>query len=173
MSIVSEEKIDLDAVPEIVLDPEQEAQLAEVLARPYHREVVRDEDGWVARVVEWSGCIGSGDTATEALGDLEEAMSVWAASCLVDGVPVPEPIREDACSGKLVLRIPRSLHRDAARLAEREHVSLNQYISNALARVVGGGFQVRSLSYRPVSGMVVTGVRRKTKRTPLSDAPLS
>jgi len=127
----------LDAVPEMVLDPEQEVQLAEVLARPYHREVVRDEDGWVARVVEWSGCIGSGDTAMEALGDLEEAMSVWVASCLVDDFPIPEPIGETPCSGKLVLRIPRSLHRDAARLAEREHVSLNQYISNALARIVG------------------------------------
>lgn len=137
MSLVSEGKIDLDAVPEIVLSPEQEAQLEEVLARPYHREVVREEDGWAARLVEWSGCIGSGDTATEALADLEDAMKVWAASCLVDGVPVPEPICEDAFSGKFVLRIPRSLHRDAARLAAHEHVSLNQYISNVLARVVG------------------------------------
>jgi antitoxin HicB len=137
MSLASEEKIDLDAVPEIVLSPEQETQLAEILTRPYHREVVREEDGWVVRVVEWSGCIGSGDTATEALADLEDAMKVWVASCLVDSVPVPEPIREDAFSGKLVLRIPRSLHRDAARLAAHEHVSLNQYISNALARVVG------------------------------------
>jgi predicted HicB family RNase H-like nuclease len=92
----------------------------------------------ILSVRKWSGCIGSGDTAAEALADLEEAMKVWTASCLVDNVPVPEPIREDAFSGKLVLRIPRSLHRDAARLAEREHVSLNQYISNALARMVGG-----------------------------------
>lgn len=136
---VNNEKIDLDDVPEIVLDAEQEARLTEILARPYHREVVREEDGWAARLVEWSGCIGSGDTAAEALTDLEEAMRAWAASCLVDDVPVPEPIREDAFSGKLVLRIPRSLHRDAARLAEREHVSLNQYISTALARTVGGG----------------------------------
>ena len=83
-------------MPEIVLAPAQEAQLAEIFARSYHREVVREEDGWVARVVEWSGCIGSGDTATEALADLEEAMKVWAASCLVDGVPVPEPYIRNA-----------------------------------------------------------------------------
>ncbi len=132
-----EEKIDLEAVPENVLDAEQEKRLAEILTLPYHREVVRSEDGWVARVVEWSGCIGSGDTAAEALTDLEEAMRAWAGSCLVDGVAIPEPIKDDAYSGKLVLRIPRSLHRDAARLAEHEHVSLNQYISNALARMVG------------------------------------
>lgn len=132
-----EEKFDLEAIPEIVLDVEQEGQLAEILARPYHREIVRDEDGWVARVVEWPGCIGSGDTAAQALSDIEDAMKVWAASCLVDGVRIPDPINEDDYSGKLVLRIPRSLHRDAARLAEYEHVSLNQYISNALARMVG------------------------------------
>jgi antitoxin HicB len=137
MSATYEDKIDLDAVPEIVLDPEQEKRLAEVLTRAYHREVVREEDGWVARLVEWSGCIGSGETAAEALADLEDAMKVWAGSCLADGVSIPEPIREDAFSGKLVLRIPRSLHRDAARLAAHEHVSLNQYISNALARMVG------------------------------------
>lgn len=64
-----EEKIDLEAVPEIVLDAEQEKRLAELLALPYHREVVRSEDGWVARVVEWSGCIGSGGTVAEAFAD--------------------------------------------------------------------------------------------------------
>jgi antitoxin HicB len=40
-------------------------------------------------------------------------------------------------SGKVNLRMPRSLHRDLARRAEEEGVSLNQFMVVALARAVG------------------------------------
>ena len=46
-------------------------------------------------------------------------------------------------SGKVNLRMPRSLHRDLARRAEEEGVSLNQFMVVALARAVG---EERSLS---------------------------
>ena len=39
----------------------------------------------------------------------------------------------DARSGRLLLRLPRSLHTDLARVAEREGVPLNTYITTALA----------------------------------------
>jgi antitoxin HicB len=44
---------------------------------------------------------------------------------------------ERAYSGKVNLRMPRSLHRDLARRAEEEGVSLNQLMVVALARAVG------------------------------------
>lgn len=40
-------------------------------------------------------------------------------------------------SGKVNLRMPRSLHRDLARRAEEEGVSLNQFMVVVLARAVG------------------------------------
>jgi len=40
-------------------------------------------------------------------------------------------------SGRLMLRMPQSLHADLAEAAEREEVSLNQYITNTLAAGVG------------------------------------
>ena len=40
-------------------------------------------------------------------------------------------------SGKVNLRMPKSLHRDLARRAQQEGVSLNQTIVTALARSVG------------------------------------
>ena len=40
-------------------------------------------------------------------------------------------------SGRLMLRMPRSLHAELAEAAEREEVSLNQYITNTLAAGVG------------------------------------
>ena len=42
-----------------------------------------------------------------------------------------------AYSGKVNLRMPRSLHRDLARRAEEEGVSLNQFMVVVLARAVG------------------------------------
>ena len=45
--------------------------------------------------------------------------------------------REARHSGRLLLRMPQSLHAELAEAAEREEVSLNQYITNTLAAGVG------------------------------------
>ena len=42
-------------------------------------------------------------------------------------------------SGRLLLRMPAALHAELARWAEREGVSLNQFITNALQRRIGWG----------------------------------
>ena len=41
-------------------------------------------------------------------------------------------------SGKLVVRLPKSLHRRAAYAANREGVSLNQFIVSSIAEQIGG-----------------------------------
>lgn len=41
---------------------------------------------------------------------------------------------DDTYSGKLLLRMPKSLHRRLAEEADRENVSLNQYIVSLLSR---------------------------------------
>jgi hypothetical protein len=43
-----------------------------------------------------------------------------------------------APSGRLLLRMPRTLHADLAEAAEREGTSLNQFITSALTRTVQG-----------------------------------
>ena len=45
--------------------------------------------------------------------------------------------RIKAPSGRLLLRMPRTLHAELARAAEREGTSLNQFITSALSRTVG------------------------------------
>ncbi len=64
-------------------------------------------------------------------------MTAHAAS----SVPAEEP--EDAAksapSGRLLLRMPRTLHADLAQAAEREGTSLNQFITATLATRVGAG----------------------------------
>jgi hypothetical protein len=56
-------------------------------------------------------------------------------------VPAEEPEDQDkpAPSGRLLLRMPRTLHADLARAAEREGTSLNQFITAALATRIGSG----------------------------------
>jgi RNA polymerase sigma-B factor len=50
-----------------------------------------------------------------------------------EAAPVAESKAPAAHSGRLMLRMPQSLHTELAEAAEREEVSLNQYITNTLA----------------------------------------
>jgi antitoxin HicB len=111
------------------------AQVARLMALPYTRELLPNEDGtWFARIVEFPGCMTEGDTQSAALEMLDEAMADWLTAKLEDGDPIPAPLAPEAFSGKFVVRASRSLHRDLARNAEREGVSLNQYVVTKLAR---------------------------------------
>jgi antitoxin HicB len=108
------------------------------LALPYTIEMVPDPDGgWVVSVKELPGCLSQGDTPEEAIEMIEDAKRAWIEVALEDGYPVPEPRELESYSGKFVVRVPRSLHRDLSEQAEREGVSLNQYINVALARAAG------------------------------------
>jgi antitoxin HicB len=93
-----------------------------------------DPDGyWIAEHPELPGCVADGETAEDALASLTTARELWIESRLASGLDVPSPAEETQYSGRFVLRIPRSLHRDLAAEAEAEGVSLNSYISAILA----------------------------------------
>jgi len=114
------------------------AKVKEYLAKPYARELIRNEDGtWFARVMELKGCMTEGNTKEEALKNLDDAMKGWIDVAIEDGEPIPEPLESRSFSGKFVVRVPRSLHRTLAKRAEVEGVSLNQVVVAALAREVG------------------------------------
>jgi len=98
---------------------------------------IRDESGeyYFARVLELDGCQSDGDTPEEALKNIREAMEGYLEVKLEHSDPIPEPVpEEEAYSGKFVVRIPKSLHRRLAIEAQREGVSLNQYVLYKLSR---------------------------------------
>jgi antitoxin HicB len=112
-------------------------EVERITARPYVRELIKNEDGtWFARIVEFAGCMTEGDTQTEALANLEDAMAAWVEVKVEDGDPIPDPITVDDYSGKFMVRVAKSLHRDIALRADREGVSLNAFVSTQLARAV-------------------------------------
>jgi predicted RNase H-like HicB family nuclease len=110
----------------------------EYLKRPYTRVLVPEEDGgFSAEILEFKGCFSQGDTAEEAYRNLEEAALSWIEASLELGHVIPEPMSGHEYSGKVALRLPRSLHREAIRLAEKEGVSLNQFLTSAVSEKVG------------------------------------
>jgi predicted RNase H-like HicB family nuclease len=111
---------------------------AEYLKRPYGRVAIPEDDGsFRAEIVEFPGCIAVGDTAAEALANLERVADSWLQATLAKGLHVPEPIESAEYSGKLVVRLPKTLHKKAAHAAAREGVSLNQFIVSCIAEQIG------------------------------------
>ncbi len=108
------------------------------MALPYTVELIKEEGAtWFARVLELPGCMTEGDSLEEAASMIKDAMAGWIELALEDGRPIPMPRRTEEYSGKLLVRMSKSLHRDLVEAAERENVSLNQFITTELARSVG------------------------------------
>jgi antitoxin HicB len=111
---------------------------AEYLKLPYGRLVVPESDGsFRAEVLEFPGCLAVGETQAEALASLERAAESWIEAALDQGQNIPEPMENTEYSGKLVVRLPKSLHKRAAQAADREGVSLNSFIITSIAEQVG------------------------------------
>lgn len=115
------------------------ARLREYLERPYRLELRgTPEDGYLAMAPELPGCMTVGETSDEALRLLHEAMAAWLEAVIVAGDPIPEP-DENRYSGRMLLRMPKSLHAQLAEQAKRENVSINQLTMMLLARDLGRG----------------------------------
>ena len=110
----------------------------DILKRSYSRVLKpAEEGGYTAEILEFPGCVTEGETVQEAFENLEDAARGWLEAVIELGQNVPEPVAEAEYSGKIVLRLPRSLHGAAANLAERESVSLNTFLATAIAERVG------------------------------------
>ncbi len=119
-------------------NPVLEELIEKYLAKPYAVLLTpQEEGGFVAEVLELPGCWDEGETAEEAVGNLRETMRAWLESALSQGLRVPEPLEARHYSGKLVVRMPASLHRRVALLAQLDGVSINQWIVSAIAEKAG------------------------------------
>ncbi|MGI8586401.1 MAG: toxin-antitoxin system HicB family antitoxin [Chloroflexia bacterium] len=108
------------------------------LKEPYSRILVPNEDQtFSAEILEFPGCFAEGETADEAIRNLEAAAEAWIEASLAQGLEIPEPAMNQGYGGKIALRLPRSLHRQAARMAARDGTSLNQFLVTAVAARLG------------------------------------
>ena len=98
------------------------------------------------KVVEWSEedrcyvgtCPGlmlggvHGDDERAVYAELCQVVEEWVRIHDEDGEPLPEPAGAAACSGTLVLRVGKRLHRELASDAARAGESVNAYCVRAL-----------------------------------------
>lgn len=126
--------------------------LAQYLELPYHLEVRSEHDGeqlsWKGSVAELPGCMSRGRTPDEALARLRPAMESWVASAIDEHreVPLPNGKMPESSnvtsragrshSGRVLVRMPVTLHEQLVSEAERAHVSLNRFATDALAAAV-------------------------------------
>jgi len=100
-------------------------------------EPISEEDGggWLAEIPELKGCMSDGETQEEALKNIEKAKITWISTTLKRGLTIPLPSSEDndEYSGKFTLRLPKSLHKELSLAAQKDAISLNQYILSLVA----------------------------------------
>jgi predicted RNase H-like HicB family nuclease len=122
------------------------ASVAQYLELPYtvavHCEREGEKSVWNATAEELPGCAAQGRTPDEAVELLRGAMESWIEAALAQGREVPVPGAQakqqtsPSHSGRFLVRMPSVLHTQLAEAAEREHLSLNRFITKLLTASV-------------------------------------
>lgn len=92
---------------------------------------------YIATTKEFPYLSGIADFQEEAVEILEEAIALGIEMLKEDGCEIPEPIAVPEYSGNIRLRLPKSLHKQLADMAELEGISLNQYMVSLLSMNAG------------------------------------
>ena len=121
--------------PYAPVSPEIADQVKAIMKRPYRKVISGDADeGFLIQVPDLPGCMTAGETMEEAVSMLPEAMALWLTVALEDGDPIPEPTPVPEYSGRMLVRMPKTLHRRLIERAEVEGVSANQLAVALLAK---------------------------------------
>ncbi len=95
-----------------------------------------DGGGYEARIPQLGKYlfVGWGETIVRAIESLEKVKRHLFANYIRKGMKIPEPkIENEDYSGKFVVRLPVSLHKQLAEKAKLESVSLNQFVLHLLS----------------------------------------
>jgi antitoxin HicB len=105
------------------------------LGRSYSFRVVPDPEGaFLVEFPDLPGCYAQAERLDDVPRLAEKARAAWIRAAWEAGDDIPLPAEATTYSGRLLLRIPPTLHRSLAESAEREGVSLNQYLLSLLAQ---------------------------------------
>jgi predicted RNase H-like HicB family nuclease len=101
----------------------------------YPFNALADPDGgYVVVFHDLPGCMTQVENLTELPEMAEDARTGWIETEYEQGHDIPLPSQPEEYSGKFNVRLPRSLHRVLAEEADRQRVSLNQYVVMLLSR---------------------------------------
>jgi predicted HicB family RNase H-like nuclease len=116
---------------ELVKDPEY------YLALPYKRIIFPTgelgDTAYFAEVLELEGCCAEGATYSDAYEALTRKMTIHIQMFLNRGLAPPMPKMPMEYSGKVLVRMPATLHYKLMLRAKEENVSVNQLIVSKLS----------------------------------------
>ena len=123
-------------------------QTIEQLAReryPVKIHFDTDDELYVAEFLDLPGCHAFGATVQEAYNNAQEAMKEWIRVALEQGLSIPEPTKSQEHSGRILVRMPSSLHSMLVDRARMTGTSLNQYVVHLLSSAVVGDHVTRKV----------------------------
>jgi predicted HicB family RNase H-like nuclease len=119
------------------LAPRVQRSLDDYLTLNYSLRVIADPDGgYVLDFPDLPGCMSQVEDLDEVSSVAQEIKHLWLESAHRLGLDIPLPTYPEEYSGKFNVRLPRSLHRRLAEAADRDGVSLNQYVVMLLSEGV-------------------------------------
>jgi len=105
------------------INEEMSVTMTNILDKPYSFVFLKNEDGtYSGEIIEFPGCFAQGDTIAEAMDNLINAAESWTEAALDQEMVIPEPFITQDFGGRIALRLPKSLHKQAVRLAAMESV---------------------------------------------------
>jgi predicted RNase H-like HicB family nuclease len=130
------------------------------------------EGGYVASIPDLPGCYSAGETKQEAAERLEESRAAWIEAYYATHGEAPEPARFSSLSGRILLRLPKYLHRKLHNTAHAEGISVNQYAISLLAEGITLADSARRSQGLP--GPETTGtLGRKNRKIRIYENPCS
>jgi predicted RNase H-like HicB family nuclease len=120
------------------------------------------EGGFVASIPDLPGCYTSAETKQKVLERLEETKTAWLESYHAMYGEAPEPNTPANFSGRVLLRLPKYLHKKLHDGAKDEGVSVNQYLVVLLAEGASRAELART-GYRSPGGPA-TGIQRHVRK---------
>jgi predicted HicB family RNase H-like nuclease len=103
----------------------------------FNIEWSEEDQEYIATCPAFAGLSAFGATEEEALKEAKIALQGFIKTCRAQGIPLPEPRVRETHSGQFRVRLPKTLHRQAAQLAASDGISLNQLVVGAIEQRVG------------------------------------
>src|SRR5665213_796881 len=101
-----------------------------------------EDKGWIAMIPELPGCSAFGRSPELAIKELAVAKALWLEAAAQEERRIPELLAGKDLTGKLLLRLPKDLHRKLAYEACEQGVSLNQWMLYIIAQYARLGSQM-------------------------------
>ncbi len=115
------------------MTPAERKPLSHYLSLVYPYTVIGDDSAFFIEFPDLPGCMTQVEDAADIGTMADEIRILWIETEYERGAMIPEPVTTANFSGKFVVRVPRTLHKELVTAARREGSSLNAYVSYLLA----------------------------------------